>query len=101
MTIDDSGNRHFEVTGSAQNGFEAVNNLGTISLDFKFTATPGGTVTLDKVMGTTFPSIEAYSYNSSGQVTGTLLLSPEQQSGDLKKPQQCHEAKRGTRDCLP
>lgn len=89
VTTDDSGNRHFEVTGTAQNGFEAVNNLGTISFDLKFTATPDGTVTLDKAMGTTFPSIEAYTYNSSGQLTGTLLQAPEHQSSDLKKPQQC------------
>lgn len=89
VTTDMDGNRHFEVTGAAQNGFEAVNNLGTISFDLKFTATPDGTVTLDKAMGTTFPSMEAYTYNSSGQLTGTLLQAPERQSGDLKKPQQC------------
>jgi RHS repeat-associated protein len=89
VTTDADGNRHFEVTGAAQNGFEAVNNLGTISFDLKFTATPDGTVTLDKAMGTTFPSMEAYTYNSSGQLTGTLLQAPERQSGDLKKPQQC------------
>ena len=89
IRTDDSGNRHFEVTGTAQNGFEAVNSLGTISFDLNFTATPDGTVTLDKAMGTTFPSIEAFSYNSSGQVTGNLLNSPEQESRDLKMPQQC------------
>jgi RHS repeat-associated protein len=89
VTTDDNGNRHFEVTGTAQNVFEAINNLGTISFGLKFTATPDGTVTLDKATGTTFPSIEAYSYNSSGQVTGTLLRAPEHDSGDLKKPEQC------------
>ena len=89
VTTDDNGNRHFEVTGSAQNGFEDINHLGTISFDLNFTATPDGTVTLDKAMGTSFPSLEIYSYNSSGQNTGTLLTSPEQQPGDLKKPQQC------------
>jgi len=89
VTTDADGNRHFEVTGSADNGFEAVNHLGTISFDLKFTAAPDGTVTLDKAMGTRFPSIESYTYNSYGHLTGTLLQAPERQSGDLKKPQQC------------
>jgi hypothetical protein len=89
VTTDDDGNRHFEVTGWAENGFEDINHLGTIRFDLHFTASPEGTVTLDKATGTTFPSIEAYSYNSSGEVKSTLLNAPEHDSGDLKKPEQC------------
>ena len=40
---------------------------GAISFDLSFTAAPNGTVSLDMAQGTTFPSLEIYSYNSSGQ----------------------------------
>ena len=42
VTTDDDGNRHFEVTGWAENGFEDINHLGTIRFDLHFTASPEG-----------------------------------------------------------
>jgi len=94
VTTDESGNRQFDVTGTAINGFERFTGglagpSGDIQFDLSFTATPGGAVSLDLAQSRTFPSLEIYTYDSNGTLTGTLLQFPEQNSGDLKKPMQC------------
>lgn len=95
---DDQGNRQFAVTGQAINGIQRFTGLGpqgAIQFDLSFTATPGGSVSLDMAQGTTYPSLEIYTYDSNGKLTGTLLKSPEQQPSDLQRPMACL----GGKDC--
>jgi RHS repeat-associated protein len=95
VTSDVDGNRHFEVTGVAANGFSdftdqtGIGISGTIRFDLSFTASPDGTISLDKAMATTFPSLEIYTYDSGGQTTGTLLNFSEQEPKDLQDPEKC------------
>jgi len=67
---DEQGNRQFDVTGEAINGFQRFTGLGPqgpIQFGLSFTATPSGSVSLDMAQGTTYPSLEIYTYDSNGK----------------------------------
>ena len=76
------------------NGFQRFSGgvappYGDIHFDLSFTTAPDGTVSLDLAQARTFPSLEIYTYDSFGKLTGTLLQFSEQNSGDLQKAMQC------------
>ena len=98
VTTDDSGNRTFTVSGSAVNGEQFINKyvpffnpapVGDINFDLTFTVTPAGQVTLDKADSRAFPSLEIYSYDSSGALKQNVFTFSERNSNDLTKPKQC------------
>ena len=94
VITDDNGDRHFDIVGTAVNGFQRFSGgvappYGDIHFDLSFTTAPDGTVSLDLAQARTFPSLEIYTYDSFGKLTGTLLQFSEQNSGDLQKAMQC------------
>jgi RHS repeat-associated protein len=98
VTTDEIGNRTFTVSGSAVNGEQFINKYvplfnpapqGDINFDLTFTVSPGGNVTLDTADSRTFPSLEIYSYDSSGNVKQDVFSFSERNPSDLTKPKQC------------
>ena len=85
VKTDDSGDMHFSMSNVGLNGLSSLPGAqkDTIKTDLNFVFTPDGKVGLDPGgMRTAYPSLEIYSYDSSGKPT-TILQVPEKDPGDL------------------
>ena len=82
--VDDKGNTHFNVSTSATNGFGA-SLFPSIDLSINLVVTPEGKVGIEGGKRDGYPSLEVYSYDSTGNVTEILTMR-ETKDEDLKPP---------------
>lgn len=88
-TTDDKGTTHFSVDNTAMNGLHDLPGApkDSIKTTINMDMTSEGKVGIEGGMRTAFPSLEVYSYDSSGKAT-TILQMQEHNPSDLARQDQ-------------
>jgi hypothetical protein len=88
-TTDDNGTTHFTINNTALNGLHDLPGApqDTIKTSINMDITQGGKVGIEGGMRTAYPSLEIYSYDSSGKAT-TILQMQEHNPSDLRQQNQ-------------